>query len=79
MWPNMVQFRSATSEISWRKKEEETLVKYKFAGGLIRAEFSFSILRSPVYTKSVNRMFIECYVQIYEQITKKDANWLFLM
>jgi len=44
MWPDMVEFRSARSEIRGRKKEEEdeddeTLVKYKsadnYVGGLI--------------------------------------------
>ena len=34
MWPNMAEFRSASSAGSWRKKkrkEEESLVKYKSA------------------------------------------------
>jgi len=43
MWPNMVEFRSASSAGSWRKKrrkKEESLVKYKSAdkymsGGLM--------------------------------------------
>ena len=42
MWPNMVEFRSASSEISWRNKKEESVVKYEsprprltMSGGLI--------------------------------------------
>ena len=38
MWPNMVEFRSASSEISWRKnkkEEEESLVKHKSADNYV--------------------------------------------
>ena len=38
MWPNMAQFRWASSEISWRKKKKkESLVKYKSADILCQA------------------------------------------
>jgi len=40
MWPDMVEFRSASSEIRGRKEEEEeeedeTLVKYKSANNYV--------------------------------------------
>ena len=35
-----------------------------------RAEFNFSVSRSPVYTKSVNRMFIGSCVQIAYKYVK---------
>ena len=55
MWPDTVDFRSASSEISWRKKKkkQKCLVKYKSANNYVGRPNKFSTAVRIVEEKTI--------------------------